>query len=127
MAEKLRLIALHEIIRDGKDKKREVISPRTAFDAVDEENLQELLKSGAARQLTAEELKLPAGATAPDPAAAGNPNSNESTVKVLTEMNGNELKAEATKRKLTFAGNASKADLLKLLQDDDKKKSDALV
>lgn len=127
MAESLRLIALHEIIRDGKDKKREVINPRSAFDATDAENRDFLLKSGAAREPSADELKLAVGKTAPDPAAGGNPNSNETQTKPLTEMNGNELKAEATRRQLTFAGNASKADLLKLLQDDDKKTAGDLV
>lgn len=123
MAEKITLIARHQIIRDGADKKREVIDPNTAFHASNAEEAEELTKSGAARLPTEGEAKLAAGKLVPDVAAKGNPNSNQTEKKALADMSHAELKEEAASRNLSFAGNVSKADLLKQLQEDDKAKA----
>lgn len=44
------LTAIHEIVRTGKDGKREVIAPKSSFDPVDKAENDYLLKSGAAVQ-----------------------------------------------------------------------------
>lgn len=108
----LALTALHEIIRDAANGKREVLAPRSLFLAVDQAQYDVFVKAQAAREPTAEELA--AGSAKLQAAAA-----DTAGPKALADMNQNELKAEATKREIQFTSNASKADLRKLIEDYD--------